>query len=680
MGDAEFKIPDVNNGITTWLSANDDSISQTRVVKRQGLIGEDETTYTSSLWLLEDYTISKKEGGGYKFMITNAFKAMSNATYEDFDGESFSLGVDFKSGDTQVLLKSVSDSLFREPGFLLLVDQKVHQSELIYYTSRSGLTFSGLTRNYFGVGASNLSSKDFLEDDTTVDHVWVKRGSPIDVLMEWLTTSDAVAESPSEKLTNGDLDDWTGGNPDSWEEGGFIDEETTIVHTPGGSSAKFQGNSQLAQIYTKTGFYPNLAVGKGYFMEVWIYVTDAGNASETLRFRVRNITKTKYWDVESQIWRAFTSQWSLVKDVTHFGTWVKHYISFDTDSSFGAGDDYLVHIQLDQQASAIAYVDDASLYGPYDKKPNGPFDQMNGDGVAVPYELINLDKIYEARDTYWPTPTFNASTGNKETGAAVLFVEYEHIDDLKEFAENHIFLPYALKPLVDSQERLVLDRYFNAFPTETTIGDKWRKADFNAAKWRRNFSKVINNFIMLTDFDIERGEHIHSVTIDAEDSINRYGRSKPLELECRGGRSGRLSFPEYDSASDVEVAVSRLALEMTNPWTALEVRVFYEFRDLSLLDAVLMDIANIPDLVNGVMGFTNQRFFVDSKKIDEKKGYVVLTVRLRRDFFRSALIAPAGTLDYDSAARPDDLVYAFVGDSTSPSDPFGDATDFYRVI
>jgi hypothetical protein len=681
VGDSEFIIPDLDEQVTSWLSTNDASLAETWVVKRQGLIGENESTYLSSYWRLEDYTVDGLKGGGYRFMLTNAFKAMNNAIYEDFDGEIYSLGTVFQSSDSGCIFEDISDdAVFRVPGFLLFVDRKTHEQELVYYTTRMGRTFSGFTRNYFGVGASNPSDKIFNTDDTDVYHVWVKRGSPVDILMEWLTTSDATEESSAEQISNGSLDNWTSGVPDDWDKFGTIAEETTIVHTVGGSSVKLASTVFSSNIYTEAADYPELLAGKGYYLDVWIYVEDNGNDSETIKLRIHNVDQSQTWKEETRTWETYDSnEYSQEYEVTRFDTWIKYHFSFATDSSFNDTDNYSVVVRLEQQTSAVAYVDDVSLYGPFDKAPNGPYDLHNGDGVAVPYQLVNFDKIYEIRDTLWPTPTFDATTGNKDTGTAVLFVEFEPIDDLKDFAELHILLPFGLKPLVDSRERFIIDRYHDFFPTETTIGDKWIKKDFKASRWRRNFNKVINNATLLTDYDIERGKHIHATPVESDISVANYGKSKPLVMECRGGRTGRLSFPDYASVDDVEVGWLRIALETSNPWTELSIDAFYEFRDLSQVDAVILNVPSIPDLENGVRGLSDQRFFVDSKKIDEVKGRIVLTVRQRREPFRPSLIAPTGTLDY-SPTRPDDLVYCFVGNSASPSNPFGDGTDFYRVI
>lgn len=677
VGDSEFSITDVDQLVTAWLSTNDANLSETLVIKRQGLFGEDEADYLVSRWQMEDYRIDMGFGGGYKFMLTNAFKAMSNALYEDFDSEAFELAGDFRDGDLTITLANVgTDSLFRVPGYLLIVDRRTKEQELIQYTQQNGRAFSGITRDYFGVGASNSTGKDFIIDQSEVFHVWVKRGSPVDVLMEWLTTTDATLESGGgEQLTNSDLDDWSGGEPDNWNTTGTVTEETTIVRS--GSSAKLDGNSSSPTLSIEPASQPSLTPGKGYNVSVWVYVADAGNASETIRVRIRNEDGLKIWIEETQTWDTYDFQWSDEVTITRFGVWIKYHWSILTDSGFDPADDYSVNINLAQQSSAIAYVDDYSVIGPYDKQTNGPYDLGDGDGVGVKYTLINFNKVYEIRDTLWPVPTFDAATGNKETGTAVLFVETEPIDELKEFAELHLLLPFALKPLVNSKEQFVIDRYHDFFPTETTIGDNWVKKDFSAAKWKRNYSKVINNASMMTDYNVSRGKLIHSISVDSMESVSAYGRSKPLLLESRGGRSGRLSFPEYDSINDCEVAWGRIALELSNPWTQLEVKVFYEFRDLSQIDAVLMNIPNIPDLVNGVRGLTNQRFFVDSKKIDEKKGYIILTIRQRREPFRPALVAPNGLSDYNAESDANHI-YAFVG--ADPPNPFSDGSEVYRVI
>jgi hypothetical protein len=680
IGDAEFTVIDVNQTLTAWLSTNDRSLAETPVIKRQGLYNESEDSYVTSYWVLEDYRVSSKSGGAYEFILMNAFKAMSNGVYSEFDGESYRLLIELNPSDAQLQIEPPEeDAVFRDQGFLIVVDTVTGEQELIYYGSTSGSVFRSLQRNHFGVGASNPSGKVFDTENTSVYHVWVKRGGPIDVLMEWLTTSDAVPETgAAEQLADGGLENWSSGQLVSWSEVGTITEETTIVHTSGGSSAKFSaGAAQAGILQTRPSFDGN---DVGYGFTVWVYVEDNGNALETVRVRIRNTATNKIWSTDpgvplSERWQTNTGQYTLEYEVTLFGSWFPVFIGLDNPRS--DGDTFQFELYLAQQTGAVAYFDDLSMYGPITGIPNGYFDQMDGDGVNLGQDLINFQEVFRVINTYWPTPTFDGTTGNKLTGTAVLFVEQDPIDDLKKWMEEHILLPFGLKPLVDSRERLTLSRYYEIFPAETTIGDKWRKAEFSASKWQRNFSKAVNNAILLTDYDLDRGKHVHSLTQDHDVSIASYGKSKALRLESRGGRTGRLSFPQYDSMVDLEIAWSRIALEVSDPWTQLEIKAFYEFRDLSQVDAVILNVPGIPDLENGVRGLVGQRFFVDSKKIDEKKGYILLTVRLRRDAFRPSFIAPTGHPQY-GLATDDEKVYCFIAEGP-PSDPFGDGGEAYRI-
>ena len=145
------------------------------------------------------------------------------------------------------------------------------------------------------------------------------------------------------------------------------------------------------------------------------------------------------------------------------------------------------------------------------------------------------------------------------------------------------------------------------------VDNKWDKLSFSATKWKRNFSKKVNNIRMLSDWNVGKGEHEFAESKIQATSVKRYGEAKALEMSGRGCRTGLKGFPDYSSVADMLDGIGRIFLETANPFSKIEIRAFYEFRTVSAKDNIVINVPNIPDLPMRIRGIEEGSFFLDKK-------------------------------------------------------------------
>lgn len=310
---------------------------------------------------------------------------------------------------------------------------------------------------------------------------------------------------------------------------------------------------------------------------------------------------------------------------------------------------------------------------------NGAYDAGDGDGLGLDSWFLDLAQIEDVRDELWPQPTF---TGDALTaGTAVLFVEKGPIPDLKRWIEDHCLRPFGLFPAVGADERLQVETYYRFPITPTTIGDDWDKAAFRPSSWRRGWPTRINTVRCLTDWNLAEGAHELAQLVEQASSISKYGASKGEALECRGGRSGLFGFPDYGSDDNVRAGASKLLLEAANPFTDLEVVVFYRFKDLGLTNAVALNVPAVPNLRTGSRGMTTDDLFLVTRRqveVDPEKriARVRLGLRLRRPASRPAFVAPNTVASSYTSASAADRAFCYL----APGTTFANSDDAYTVI
>jgi hypothetical protein len=208
VGSASFSIVDREQSITAWFAQHDSTLRLTQVIRRQGFIGVDESEYQVSRWQLEDYQVGNTPGG-YVLKLANVLKAMSQSLYDDFDGESYRLdeaiyGSGLGSSAVTITLEKSPKGLWREPGYVVLYEREKKIFELVSYASIGGTGNKDLqscVRRKYGVGATGVT---LFSPATDIWQVWVKRGNPLDVMLEWLTTTDTPGSNGSHDVGDGD--------------------------------------------------------------------------------------------------------------------------------------------------------------------------------------------------------------------------------------------------------------------------------------------------------------------------------------------------------------------------------------------------------------------------------------------------------------------------------------------
>lgn len=335
------------------------------------------------------------------------------------------------------------------------------------------------------------------------------------------------------------------------------------------------------------------------------------------------------------------------------GKWVRLWNWILIDAGFGAADTYDIEINLggEYPNADTVYVDDVSMVGPYDSIPNGAYDRGDGDGLGLDADYFDAWKLEELVDVELLRPYWESNA--LQAGAGLLFVETTPIVDVKEFIESQLLRALALFPAIDSRQRFSAEIYFSGAATQVEIDDSWDKGKFRPSSWKRNFDNRVNVLRLLSDWS-----PIDEAGLDREatqpTSVTRYGASKPLDINGRGFRSGLFGFPDYSAIAEATLDnwVSRILLELGNPWTELSINAFYQFRDLGLTQTVRLNVPGVPDLVLGGLGLVEKTFLVTSVAVQEST--VKLGVRERRPVGRPAIVAPASQdgLTYTAATGP----------------------------
>jgi hypothetical protein len=124
-------------------------------------------------------------------------RALKGSLYQDFDGENYRLAGSIGSGATTITLKKSPYGIWREPGFALLYNRDEQLHELVEYQTIGGTGAKDLqtcTRRKYGVGDASFT---FPASGTDVWHVWLKRGNPLDVMVEWMLSTDTPGANGS---------------------------------------------------------------------------------------------------------------------------------------------------------------------------------------------------------------------------------------------------------------------------------------------------------------------------------------------------------------------------------------------------------------------------------------------------------------------------------------------------
>lgn len=668
VGDSGFTVPDVDSTVTAWLKLNDATLSETKVLRRNGFEGVPESQFQTSRWVLGDYEVEGRAGAGYLFTIRAIARSLARGVFDDFEREDFRLaegGGNLSAGASSIVLEETPPSTWRQPGQAALWDEDNKNLELVDYDTIVGKTLTTVTRRVFAVGKA---AHVFTEEATRVFHVWSRRGHPFDIMLELATSSAAAgASSPTDFLANPQLDDWSGGSPDDWSAttpGGTIDE--IVGQSGAGSAARIErtqgGEISLAKI-TSTDAALHLDPDKWYVLSFCYRLNEVRGDTNTLQLSIKNTTQAESLQAD-KTWDAFNYQRPLTS--ARADVWLPYYEIFHVDAGFGAGNSWRINWGFGGIAAnqPIADVDGILgvplLLGPFDEEPTGPFD-IGVDGLGIEIEFFDLLTLATIRASDFPPPTFDG--GDLLTaGTAVLFVEQEPIRDLKVWIEDHLFRPYAIFPSVDGEERWSAQLYFQVGTDPIIVDDAWDKGRFAASSWRRNYDNRINVLDLQSDYNLGESEYALNKEEIQATSIARYGRSKPSAVRGRGHRTGKLGFPDYsgEDPNDLELQGRRILLELANASTEIRVRTLYRFRDLSIADVIQISIPGVPDLQAGTLGMVQRLFAIVRRRVDDRTGTVELTIRERRPVTRPALVAPASQrgLAYSAATEAQRLFCA----------------------
>ena len=187
-------------------------------------------------------------------------------------------------------------------------------------------------------------------------------------------------DSVTDHLTNGNLDAWTGSVPDGWtinigSSAGNVSEETTVVHTAGGSAARLLRNNGDGQIRIHQSGITTLKGNNWYLASGWIRATTPSGFGFSLAFRLRhrNLTNTAtWWDKQEgnpPAWEHGSSNRYALEIAAPADTWVKIYSPVYIPDQFD-GDNFQLELHTHTLGHAaigedlILYLDDWKLEGP----------------------------------------------------------------------------------------------------------------------------------------------------------------------------------------------------------------------------------------------------------------------------------------------------------------------------
>lgn len=198
-GKAAFVLIDTNQEVTAFLNAHDKRLSDTLV--RIKLVPEDLTEAAdaqTALWFLKDYSFDEKRAE-WMFNVLDVFRTLDKPVYEDVKKTHLKLAARVEHTTTEIQLVE-SPNGWREPGFVLLHDGN-RNVELVEYQEIDPFTnkLKNLTRRKHGTGGSIFE----IEDSEAI-HVWVKRGTPKQIFLEWVLTTDDGSNGGPYDLANGD--------------------------------------------------------------------------------------------------------------------------------------------------------------------------------------------------------------------------------------------------------------------------------------------------------------------------------------------------------------------------------------------------------------------------------------------------------------------------------------------
>ncbi len=636
VGKMDFHVVDENKLVSAWLGRNDGALSKCNVRRLIGLKGNAEATYDTTFWQLEDYAVGSSRGGSYKFTSQNILKQLSKSIHDDIAGEA-NLNANITDIVTTITMdKALSDSWPTGGGHAVLYDTGKLNNEVISYTGISGSDLTGVVRGVFGT--SNVA---FDSDNCEVYHVWVKRGNPMNVMLELMFSSDAKVEQGASAIDGG-LENWTADVPDDWSSfdpgsGNTLTEETgdpgagsssaRITYSGSDPSASFSHVFLAGELtldhYLKLSFLSKILSGTSFTQDIEVTVVSSAGYS---------------WDGTQWVSGSDAIAYTFLSSDT---AWNPHNFNVLIDSLFVRFDStvtVLWRYKTGTGSGAIGF-DTVSMLGFYTHLTYDVGDGVDIQGAGILEKYVDVTDIETVRDVNWPQPAFDGN-GDTTAGVAVLLVEKDPIRDVKTFIEKHLLQPFGAKPVIDVNEKLTILPYFDVTVATVAVGDKWDKMKFTATKWKRNYSKKVNNIRLLSDWNLGKGEHEHAETKIQATSVKRYGEAKALELSGRGCRTGLKGYPDYSSVVDMLDGIGRIFLETANPFSLIEILAFYEFRGVSAKDNIVVNVPNIPDLPMQSRGIVDGSFFLDKKIVENKNGRVKMTLRQRRPVARPAFIAP----------------------------------------
>ncbi len=184
-------------------------------------------------------------------------------------------------------------------------------------------------------------------------------------------------------LTNGNLDAWTGSVPDGWivniggGPAGTVTEETSVVHTPGGSAAKLTRTTDDGQIRIHQGGITTLQGGHWYLASGWIRATTPSGFGFNFAFKLRhrNLSNAATWwnkqDGTPPAWEHGSINKYAFSIDAPADTWLKVYSPVWIPPEFD-GDTMQLELHSDTSGHAaigedqILYLDDWKYEGPLD--------------------------------------------------------------------------------------------------------------------------------------------------------------------------------------------------------------------------------------------------------------------------------------------------------------------------
>lgn len=230
---------------------------------------------------------------------------------------------------------------------------------------------------------------------------------------------------------------------------------------------------------------------------------------------------------------------------------------------------------------------------------NGTYDVLSS-GLAIPEMFIDVAKFESIRDEFFPTETYDIDIFNIE-------------DTLKNLLEPEFLQSLNVRFLTTENQKIgitILDQAEFSTATKTIT----ELSISGAPKWRVQQDKVFNVINMSWDFDPATGKYKTVERFVNQESIDKYGETKPLKFKFKGIKSAS------GGVAIINDRVTRLLERFKTPTPSISLNTHMDKSLYNVGDKVVVTSREMPG-ATGTLNFADTLEIV-SRSISHATGTV----------------------------------------------------------